>query len=321
MWSSTPLPAPGVPPYERLVPQPGAPAEGLFRGRHRLAGGRLGPLRVEPCLPGLPQSGLQATDFRGCFLRLRRRGLSQPLPLFELLLAPGDLGVGLRGRRACTLEIPAPRGFAVRFIRGLELVLRLRLRLRFRPLPGRSLGQRCLLRGDRGEADGGLRHLREPTPRPQLGDVLVGENTVQGLLDLVHQRLAHRLPRLPGQLGGRTSECGDEPVLLPARRPQLLGVERPVRLTQPLPQREEALCLLPSFPGEPVRRPRGERGLPQRGDLLRRHPVLRPACLGDVRVACRDELARLQPVQLLGDLLDIHTAYSRRSRGPRPSCP
>jgi hypothetical protein len=48
----------------------------------------------------------------------------------------------------------------------------------------------------------GLGDFREPALRPSLGDLGMGKDRVEGLLDLVQHRLAHRLPGLAGQGGG-----------------------------------------------------------------------------------------------------------------------
>ncbi|RSS57512.1 hypothetical protein [Streptomyces sp. WAC01280] len=135
---------------------------------------------------------------------------------------------------------------------------------------------------------------------------------MKGLLDLVQHGVAHRLPGLAGQRGGRTGERGDQLVLLPGRRTKLLGVERPVGLTQRLPQHEELVGLLGPMVGQEVRRPCPERGPAQRRDRLHRLGILRLTGLGNVSVPRGGELLRPQPVQLFGDLLGIHIPTVRR---------
>ncbi len=67
---------------------------------------------------------------------------------------------------------------------------------------------------------------------------------MEGLFDFVQHRLAPRLPALPGKSSGRTGERGDELVLLPVCRLELLGVERPVGFPERLFQRQELSGLL-----------------------------------------------------------------------------
>ncbi|MFF9147667.1 hypothetical protein ACF1BN_22700 [Streptomyces sp. NPDC014861] len=133
--------------------------------------------------------------------------------------------------------------------------------------------------------------------------------------DVGEDGVARGLSGLLGELGGGTDERGDQPVLLPARLPQPVAVERPVGLAQGLAQREEALGLLGPFPGQQVRRPDTERRPAQRGDRLRRGRVVGPPRLGRLRVPGRREIGRPQPVQRAGDLVDIHPPTLLRRAG------
>ncbi|MDV5143156.1 hypothetical protein R1T08_02220 [Streptomyces sp. SBC-4] len=123
----------------------GGPArlpQGALHSLHRRTRLCLTRRRLELGLPSLLQLLLQAADPLGSLLGLRRHGPLDFPGLVELLLVPGNLGIGFLRRRTGALEIAEPRRITPGLLR--------------RGLFGRSRAGGSRLRGDDSKVDRGL---------------------------------------------------------------------------------------------------------------------------------------------------------------------
>ncbi|MGW2036152.1 hypothetical protein [Streptomyces sp. NPDC001811] len=135
---------------------------------------------------------------------------------------------------------------------------------------------------------------------------------MQGLLDLALDALAHRMPRPRGQLPGLPSQRADHLVLPTGQSPQLRAVQLAVRAAQLLAEAEQRLDLLRLPAHQQIADPGGQARPPQGADLLGEGLVTGLAGVPGAAVAGGHELLRPQPVQLVGDGVQVHERPSRR---------
>ncbi len=135
---------------------------------------------------------------------------------------------------------------------------------------------------------------------------------MQGLLDLALDALAHRMPRLGGELPGLPSQRADHLVLPAGQLAQLCPVQLAVRPAQLLAEAEQRLYLFRLPAHQQIADPGCQARPPQRADLLGEGLVTGLAGIQGAAVAGGHELLGAQSVQLVGDGVQVHERPSRR---------
>ncbi|SLH89150.1 Uncharacterised protein [Mycobacteroides abscessus subsp. abscessus] len=115
---------------------------------------------------------------------------------------------------------------------------------------------------------------------------------------------------LLGDGTGAAGQRGDHLLALCGEGAQLVAGQFPLRLAQCVPEGEQRVHLVGNRPGQQIHRPGGDGGLAQLADGGGELLVARLLGRGDPLGAGGDELGRVDPVQVDGDVFERHTCQA-----------
>lgn len=268
-----------------------------------LAGGLLGPSLV--ALGVLKPPGQVGDALLGLLLRILRPALlllggSQLVfPVVEVLLGlngqlPGPL------QTFFLLAAPGTRGLEIGHLTGGP--------------GGTAFGRYgCRLSLEGGEAGRGGQRLRQTALRPSFGRLRIGQDRVQGVLNLLPDIVADALPGLCRELAGLPGQGKGDLVLLRRQLSQLFAVQLLMRLPQRLTQLQQPLHLVGLLAHQQVTGPRRQRRAAQTTDLLRQLTVTGRAGGLRMLVTGSGEVTRRKAVQLTGNSVQIHPSHPPES--------